>query len=160
MSHGDGPTVPSGRGDELVRTHVDRYLASDGEQLSGAANDFGASERILTQLALAARPGDATVVLSVSDASSSVFRAIAVAREIGVTTIGVVRSADSPVGYLCDRAIDFGCSEPGLAENAAQIVGRGIYCRFMGSSHIGTAPHALPNGRTADSSASTSSDEM
>ncbi len=227
MRHGEGGTVPSSRGDELVRAHVDRYLAAvapiiaalspeavadvigeleatrprggtawtfgnggsaaiaahltldlflnarrtggtpvragcltvDGAQLTAAVNDFGASESISTQLALTARPGNAAVALSLSGASSNALRAIAVAKEIGVTTIGVVGSADSPVGYICDHAIDLGCSEPGLSEDAAQIVGHAIYCWFMRSSEIRTAPQALPDGRTADSSASTSSDE-
>lgn len=118
-------------------------LTTDGAQLTAAVNDFGPIEMIAAQLAVSARPGDAAVALSVSGESTNVVRALETARELGVTTIGLVGRGDSPVGRLCDYTIDLGSSEPGLAEDAAQVAAHALYGWFMRPATGGAATAQL-----------------
>lgn len=136
-------------------------LTSDSAQVTAAINDFGQAEPIAAQLAIFARPGDAAVALSASGESPNVLRALEVAKEIGVTTIGLVGRPDSPVGQLCRYTVNLGSSEPGLAEDAAQVVAHAIYCWFMRNSNL-QEPITQPEQQPAatDSEANTSDDEV
>jgi D-sedoheptulose 7-phosphate isomerase len=106
-------------------------LTSDSAVLTAAVNDFGPDQGLAAHLRLSARAGDAVVALSVSGASLNVLRAVEAANTLGVTTIGIVGSAASPLGRSCQHVIDLRCDDPGLAEDAAQVVVHALYCWFM-----------------------------
>ena len=63
---------------------------SDPSQLTCIANDFGYDEVFARQLEALGRKGDLLVAISTSGNSPNVLRAVEVARELGVTTVGLL----------------------------------------------------------------------
>ena len=63
---------------------------SDPSQLTCIANDFGFDELFARQVEAHGKPGDLLVAISTSGNSPNVLRACAVAKELGVKTVGLL----------------------------------------------------------------------
>lgn len=63
---------------------------SDPSQLTCIANDFGFDELFARQVEAHGKPGDLLVAISTSGNSPNVLRACAVAKELGVQTVGLL----------------------------------------------------------------------
>ncbi len=73
--------------------------------LTSIANDFGYEEVFARQLRAHARRGDVAVAISTSGNSSNVLKAIAAAREIGVTVVGLSGRAGGKMKAGCDHCL-------------------------------------------------------
>jgi D-sedoheptulose 7-phosphate isomerase len=63
---------------------------SDPSQLTCIANDFGFDELFARQVEAHGKPGDLLVAISTSGNSPNILRACAVARELGIKTVGLL----------------------------------------------------------------------
>jgi D-sedoheptulose 7-phosphate isomerase len=80
-------------------------LVADPSVLSCIANDFGWEEVFTRQLEAHGRAGDVLVVFTTSGKSENIGRALRRARELGITTIGLLGKDGGPSLPLCDHAV-------------------------------------------------------
>lgn len=106
-------------------------LSASAAALTAAMNDFGAEQMFSSQLEVEGRPGDTVVAFSVSGSSPNVIAGVETAKRLGLAVVAIVGDGRSPVATLSDHIIDLRCSDPALAEDAAQAVAHAIYCWFM-----------------------------
>jgi D-sedoheptulose 7-phosphate isomerase len=70
--------------------------------LTSIANDFGYEEVFARQLRAHGRPGDVAVAISTSGNSKNVLKAIAAAKEIGITVVGLTGRTGGKMKSECD----------------------------------------------------------
>ena len=70
--------------------------------LTSIANDFGYEEVFARQLRAHGRPGDVAVAISTSGNSKNVLKAIAAAKEIGITVVGLTGRTGGKMRSECD----------------------------------------------------------
>jgi len=80
-------------------------LNADPTALTCIANDFGFEEVFTRQVEGLGRKGDVLVALSTSGRSPNVVRALKQARQLGLTTIGMLGERGSPAEEFCDLAL-------------------------------------------------------
>jgi D-sedoheptulose 7-phosphate isomerase len=97
-------------------------LNADPTALTCIANDFGFAEVFARQVRGLARTGDVVVALSTSGASENIVRGLTAARELGVTTIGLLGRDGGAALALCDHAIVVPARESELIQEAHQVV--------------------------------------
>ena len=73
--------------------------------LTAIANDFGFEEIFARQLRAHGRAGDVAVAISTSGNSKNVLNAIAAARELGLTVVGLSGRAGGKMKALCDHCV-------------------------------------------------------
>ena len=73
--------------------------------LTSIANDFGYEEVFARQLRAHGRAGDVAVAISTSGNSKNVLKAIAAARELGITVVGLTGRTGGKMKTLCDHCI-------------------------------------------------------
>ncbi len=73
--------------------------------LTAIANDFGFEEVFARQLRAHGRAGDVAVAISTSGNSKNVLKAIAAARELGLTVVGLTGRSGGKMKALCDHCI-------------------------------------------------------
>ena len=73
--------------------------------LTSIANDFGFEEVFARQLRAHGRAGDVAVAISTSGNSKNVLKAIAVARELGLTVVGLSGRSGGKMKALCDHCV-------------------------------------------------------
>lgn len=78
---------------------------SDPSHLSCIANDFGFDEVFARLVAAYGKAGDLLVALSTSGNSPNILRALKVARERGITTVGLLGKGGGPALDLVDIPI-------------------------------------------------------
>lgn len=80
-------------------------LCADPTALTCIANDFGFDHVFARQIEALGRPGDLLVVFSTSGKSANLVRALHVARERGIATLGLLGGEGGPCLTLCDCAV-------------------------------------------------------
>jgi len=80
-------------------------LCADPTALTCIANDFGFDHVFARQIEALGRAGDLLVVFSTSGKSANLVRALHVARERGITTLGLLGGEGGACLPLCDHAI-------------------------------------------------------
>jgi hypothetical protein len=80
-------------------------LTVDTSALTAIANDYSYDEVFARQLAGLGQPGDVLVALSTSGNSKNVLRAIEVARDKSIRTIGLTGQSGGLMRQLCDICI-------------------------------------------------------
>jgi D-sedoheptulose 7-phosphate isomerase len=80
-------------------------LTVDTSALTAIANDYGYADVFSRQLRGLGRRGDILVALSTSGNSENVLQAVAVARELGIATIGMTGRDGGKLRTACDLAI-------------------------------------------------------
>nr|WP_051324495.1 SIS domain-containing protein [Candidatus Solirubrobacter pratensis] len=80
-------------------------LCSEGPALTAIGNDYGAEQVFARQVAGHGRPGDVVIALSTSGASPNVIAAAEVAREGGMTVLGLTGPSPNPLFDRCDDAL-------------------------------------------------------
>jgi D-sedoheptulose 7-phosphate isomerase len=73
--------------------------------LTAIANDFGFDEVFARPLRAHGRAGDVAVAISTSGNSKNVLKAIAAARELGLTVVGLTGRSGGKMKALCDRCL-------------------------------------------------------
>ncbi|MBN2563486.1 MAG: SIS domain-containing protein [Phycisphaerae bacterium] len=80
-------------------------LCADSAAMTCIANDYGYEEMFARQVEGLGRRGDVLVPLSTSGRSPNIVKALRRARDLGMTTIGLLGEAGSPAHGLCDIAL-------------------------------------------------------
>ena len=80
-------------------------LTTDTSALTAIGNDYGYDEIFARQLEGLAKAGDCLVAISTSGNSSNIVRAIEKAKEIGVSTIGLLGRDGGIIKEICDVAV-------------------------------------------------------
>jgi D-sedoheptulose 7-phosphate isomerase len=73
--------------------------------LTAIANDFGFEEVFARPLRAHGRAGDVAVAISTSGNSKNVLKAIAAARELGITVVGLTGRSGGKMKALCDHCL-------------------------------------------------------
>ncbi len=73
--------------------------------LTSIANDFGYEEVFARQLRAHGRPGDVAVAISTSGNSKNVLKAIAAAKELGITVVGLTGRSGGKMRSECDHVL-------------------------------------------------------
>ncbi len=103
-----------------LRTHV---LGCNPALSSAVANDVAASGMVLAQeLYALAREGDVLLALSTSGKSQNVLRAVALAKVLGVRTIGMTGRAPNPLADLADLTLCVPCSRTDQVQELHQVL--------------------------------------
>jgi len=80
-------------------------LGASVPELTSIGNDYRFSEVFARQVAGLGRAGDCLMAISTSGNSENVVRAVEVARDLGIRTIGLLGHDGGRLGRLCDHAI-------------------------------------------------------
>jgi len=80
-------------------------LTTDTSILTATANDYGYEQVFARQVQGLGKGGDVLIAISTSGKSKSILVALGIAREIGITTVGLTGATDSPMLRLCDLVI-------------------------------------------------------
>ena len=80
-------------------------LRADPTALTCIANDFGFDHVFARQVEALGRPGDLLVVFSTSGRSANLVRALHVARDRGLATLGLLGGEGGACLALCDHAV-------------------------------------------------------
>lgn len=80
-------------------------LSTDSSALTCIANDYSFADVFVRQVQALGRPGDCLVGISTSGNSENVLRAFRMARDMGVTTIGLLGRDGGMLKPLSDAAI-------------------------------------------------------
>ena len=80
-------------------------LTTNQGDLTAIANDFGFEEVFARPLRAHGRAGDIAVAISTSGNSKNVLKAIAAARELGLTVVGLTGGTGGKMKALCDHCI-------------------------------------------------------
>jgi len=80
-------------------------LTADGTALTAAGNDLGFAQVFSRQIEALGRKGDVAVAISTSGRSENVLRALTVARERGLITMGLLGGDGGAAKPLCDVAL-------------------------------------------------------
>jgi D-sedoheptulose 7-phosphate isomerase len=80
-------------------------LALDTSAVTAAVNDFGVDEMFARPLRGLGQAGDVLIGITTSGKSANVLGALRAAREMGVTSVGLLGCDGGPARALCDLAI-------------------------------------------------------
>lgn len=80
-------------------------LTTNQGDLTAIANDFGFEEVFARPLRAHGRAGDVAVAISTSGNSKNVLKAIAAAKELGITVVGLTGRSGGKMKALCDHCI-------------------------------------------------------
>ena len=80
-------------------------LSTDSSALTCIGNDYSFAEVFSRQVGGLGRSGDCLIGISTSGNSANVIRAVEVAREMGITTIGLLGRDGGKLAALCDQSI-------------------------------------------------------
>jgi D-sedoheptulose 7-phosphate isomerase len=97
-------------------------LAADPTALTCIANDFGFDHVFARQVEAIGRAGDLLVVFSTSGRSPNILRALHVAKDRGVATLGLLGGEGGPALPLCDHAIVVPGVDGAAVQEAHQII--------------------------------------
>lgn len=77
-------------------------LGTNNSAMSAIGNDYGYEQVFARELRAIARPGDAFIPISTSGNSPNICAAVAVAREMGITTVAWTGDSGGRLRQLCD----------------------------------------------------------
>jgi len=93
-------------------------LGADTSTITALGNDYGFDQIFARHLAGLAHVGDVLLALSTSGRSPNVVRAVETARQIGVTSVGLLGPTSAALHTVCDISI----SAPGASTGTIQEV--------------------------------------
>jgi D-sedoheptulose 7-phosphate isomerase len=80
-------------------------LTTDSSVVTAIANDYGYARVFERQILGLGRPGDVFIAISTSGRSPNILRAIAAARERGLTVVGFTGRGGGDMAALCDLCL-------------------------------------------------------
>ena len=101
-------------------------LSLDVSTLTAAANDYGFERIYARALEGLAAKGDLFIGLTTSGRSPNILRALEKAREMGVTTVGLLGGDGGPAASLCDEALIVPSDEAGRVQEVHIMAGHAI----------------------------------
>ena len=91
-------------------------LSVDSSTLTAVGNDYGIDEVFARQVSGLGRSGDALVAFSTSGKSPNIIRALEVARNMGMLTVGLTGKGGGLMPPLCDYLLDVPCPKTPLIQ--------------------------------------------
>ena len=91
-------------------------LTTDTSALTSIGNDYGFDKVFERQVRALGRKGDVFIGISTSGRSPNVVEALQAARELGLTTIGFTRDAQTTMHALCDLVLGVPSEETALIQ--------------------------------------------
>jgi D-sedoheptulose 7-phosphate isomerase len=91
-------------------------LTTDTSALTAISNDYGFEHVFERQVRALGRSGDVFIGLSTSGRSPNIVAALKAARELGLTTVGFTRDAQTPMHALCDLVLAVPSDETALIQ--------------------------------------------
>ncbi|MBT3348454.1 MAG: D-sedoheptulose 7-phosphate isomerase [Thiotrichales bacterium] len=98
-------------------------LTTDSSILTATGNDFGFDQLFSRQVEALARKGDLVIGISTSGESVNIIRALKVAEEIGVDTIGLTGASGSSVAEIVTQNIAVPSSVTARIQEAHILIG-------------------------------------
>ncbi|MEW6755037.1 MAG: SIS domain-containing protein [Candidatus Latescibacterota bacterium] len=99
--------------------------------LTALANDISYEAVFAEQLRNLGQPGDLLIAISGSGNSPNVLAAVAAARELGMTSVGLTGFGGGKLARLVDVPLVVGCSHMGRVEDVHLVVAHLICYYFM-----------------------------
>lgn len=103
-----------------------RALVANESVMSCLGNDLGYDSIFAKQVEVYGRPGDVLIVFSGSGNSPNVLQAIHSAKQVGMTTMGVLGFEGGKAKSLLDVAIHFPVMDMQISEDLQMIVGHAV----------------------------------
>jgi D-sedoheptulose 7-phosphate isomerase len=91
-------------------------LTTDTSALTAIGNDYGFDHIFERQVRALGRKGDVFVGISTSGRSPNIVAALKAARELGLITVGLTRTAQAPMHALCDTVLAVPSDETALIQ--------------------------------------------
>lgn len=105
-------------------------LTVDTSVMTAIGNDYGYDLVFSRQVQACGKTGDVLIVLSTSGNSPNILRAIAVAKEVGIFTIGMTGETGGKMADLCDLCIRVPSSSTPRIQEAHITIGH-IICGLV-----------------------------
>lgn len=96
-------------------------LSDNGPVITAWGNDFGYDLIFSEQLRTLAEAGDLLIVITASGNSPNIIAALEVAKEVGVTTIGLLGFQGGKAKAMCDCAVVVESTNYGIIEDAHSV---------------------------------------
>lgn len=116
----------SGRFIKTRRPLAALALSADTSALTCIGNDFGFDEVFARQVHALARPGDSLVAITASCANANVLRAVEVARDLGLLTVGLMGEGDEHLAAACHVALVVPGQNPVRIQEAHQFIAHSL----------------------------------
>ena len=115
-----------------LRPHVDRAplpalaLAVDTSSITGHGNDYEFDSYYARMVQGLGNAGDVLIAITTSGRSANVIQALTVARERGLSTVGLLGNGGGPALRLCDLAIVVPSETTGRIQEAHITIGHAV----------------------------------
>jgi len=113
-------------------------LSTDTSALTSIGNDYGFEHVFERQVRAIGRKGDVFLAISTSGRSPNVLAALKAARELGLTTVGFTKAADTPMRALCDITLAVPSEETALVQQV-HITAAHAICQLVERALFGAA---------------------
>jgi D-sedoheptulose 7-phosphate isomerase len=108
-------------------------LTTDTSILTAIGNDYGYEQLFARQLQAIGRSGDVFIAYSTSGSSPNIVRALNVARDAGITTIGMTGRRNGTMVPLCDHLLDVPSIDTPKIQEGHLVLGH-ILCGLIESA--------------------------
>lgn len=105
-------------------------LTTDTSALTSIGNDYAFDAVFERQVRGLGRAGDCLIGISTSGNSTNVIEAVKAAREIGITTIGLLGRDGGQLGQLCDHAVIVPSPVTARIQEAHGFIGH-LWCELI-----------------------------
>lgn len=116
-------------------------LTTDTSILTAVSNDYGYERSFARQVEALGQPGDVFFGISTSGSSPNVLAALAISRELGITTIGLTGGSGGKMTQLCDHVITIP-SNVTMYIQQAHLALEHIFCLLTERSYFTDTPAA------------------
>jgi D-sedoheptulose 7-phosphate isomerase len=111
-------------------------LTTDTSIMTAVSNDYGYASLFSRQLEAYGQPGDLFIGISTSGNSPNVLEALATARRLGLTTVGLTGAGGGRMVELCDHCLKVPSSETPRIQECHITIGH-ILCAWTERSLFG-----------------------
>jgi D-sedoheptulose 7-phosphate isomerase len=101
-------------------------LTTDTSVLTAVGNDYGFEHVFERQVRGLGRPGDVFLAISTSGRSPNVLRALEVARDLGLVTVGFSGAAETGMRGLCRYFLAVASNETAVVQQIHMVAGHAI----------------------------------
>jgi D-sedoheptulose 7-phosphate isomerase len=119
-----------GRYEKERRAFPSIALTTDTSALTALGNDYGYEQIFARQVEALAKEGDVLIAISTSGNSPNVLAAIAKAREIGCSTIGMTGQSGGKMRDKCDALIAVPSDRTSRIQEAHITIGH-LWCEYV-----------------------------
>jgi D-sedoheptulose 7-phosphate isomerase len=114
-------------------------LTTDTSALTAIGNDYGFEQVFARQLRALGRQGDVFVAISTSGGSPNILAALRAARELGLTTVGFSKAAQTPMHPLCELVLAAPSEDTALIQQL-HITAAHAICQLVEHALFGAKP--------------------